>query len=74
MVFNSIVYYSLNFTQVISGVLMISTIPVMIMLFSSILKIEKTNIFQIIGLIIFFCMCNYDYNKSKYRDIKKFRF
>ena len=28
-VFNSIVYYSLNFTQVISGVLMISTIPVM---------------------------------------------
>ena len=41
-VFNSIVYYSLNFTQVISGVLMISTIPVMIMLFSSILKIEKT--------------------------------
>ena len=49
-VFNSIVYYSLNFTQVISGVLMISTIPVMIMLFSSILKIEKTNIFQIIGV------------------------
>ena len=31
---------------------MISTIPVMIMLFSSILKIEKTNIFQISGLII----------------------
>ena len=28
-IFNSIVYYSLNFTQVISGVLMISTIPVM---------------------------------------------
>ena len=53
-VFNSIVYYSLNFTQVISGVLMISTIPVMIMLFSSILKIEKTNIFQIIGVIFSF--------------------
>ena len=32
-VFNSIVYYSLNFTQVISGVLMISTIPVMIIFF-----------------------------------------
>ena len=32
-IFNSIVYYSLNFTQVISGVLMISTIPVMIMFF-----------------------------------------
>ena len=33
---------------------MISTIPVMIMLFSSILKIEKTNIFQIIGVIFSF--------------------
>ncbi|MBD1165941.1 DMT family transporter [Pelagibacterales bacterium SAG-MED10] len=53
-IFNSIVYYSLNFTQVISGVLMISTIPVMIMLFSSILKIEKTNVFQIIGVIFSF--------------------
>ena len=53
-IFNSIVYYSLNFTQVISGVLMISTIPVMIMFFSSILKIEKTNIFQVIGVILSF--------------------
>ena len=53
-IFNSIVYYSLNFTQVISGVLMISTIPVMIMLFSSILNIEKTNFFQIIGVIFSF--------------------
>ena len=50
-IFNSIVYYSLNFTQVINGVLMISTIPVMIMLFSSFLKIEKTNTFQILGVI-----------------------
>ena len=53
-IFNSIVYYSLNFTQVISGVLMISTIPVMIMFISSILKIEKTNIFQIFGVICSF--------------------
>ncbi len=51
-VFNSIVYYSLNFTQVISGVLMISTIPVMIIFISSLLKIEKTNIYQIIGVIL----------------------
>ena len=51
-IFNSIVYYSLNFTQVISGVLMISTIPVMIIFISSILKIEKTNLFQIIGVIL----------------------
>ena len=53
-IFNSIVYYSLNFTQVISGVLMISTIPVMIMFISSILKIEITNIFQILGVICSF--------------------
>ena len=49
-IFNSIVYYSLNFTQVISGVLMISTIPVMIIFISSILRIEKTNIFQLLGV------------------------
>jgi len=49
--FNSIVYYSLQFTQIISGVLMISTIPVMIIFFSSLLKIEKTNFYQITGVI-----------------------
>ena len=49
-IFNSIVYYSLNFTQVISGVLMISTIPVMIIFFSWIFKIEKTNFYQLLGV------------------------
>ena len=51
-IFNSIVFYSLYYTQVISGVLMISTIPVWIIFISSILNIEKTNIFQIIGVIL----------------------
>ena len=51
-IFNSIVYYSLNFTQVISGVLMISTIPVMIIFFSWIFKIENTNIYQIVGVFL----------------------
>ena len=50
-IFNSIVYYTLYYTQVISGILMISTIPVWIIFISSILKIEKTNIFQIIGVV-----------------------
>ena len=50
-VFNSIVYYSLNFTQVISGVLMISTIPVMIIFFCWVFKIEKTNFYQILGVM-----------------------
>ena len=75
-IFNSIVYYSLNFTQVISGVLMISTIPVMIMLFSSILKIEKTNIFQIIGVIfsltgVIFIITKADLNLIKNLDFNK---
>ena len=48
--FNSIVYYSLNFTQVISGVLMISTIPVLIIFFSSIFNTEKTNFYQLTGV------------------------
>ena len=51
-IFNSIVYYSLYFTQVISGILMISTIPVWIIFISSILKIEKTNIYQLLGVIL----------------------
>ena len=45
-IFNSIVYYSLYYTQVISGVLMISTIPVWIIFISSILNIEKPIYFR----------------------------
>ena len=51
-IFNSIVYYSLYHTQVISGILMISTIPVWIIFISSILRIEKTNAFQIFGVVL----------------------
>ena len=50
--FNSVVYFALNFTQVINAVLMLSAIPVVIIIFSSIMKIEKTNIFQLSGLIL----------------------
>ena len=50
-IFNSALFYSLKTTQVITGVLMISTVPVMIILFSIILKIEKTNTFQVLGVI-----------------------
>ena len=51
-IFNSTVYYSLYYMQVISGVLMISTIPVWIMFISAILGIEKTNKFQIFGVVL----------------------
>ena len=73
-IFNSIVYYSLNFTQVISGVLMISTIPVMIMFFSSILKIEKTNVFQIIGVILSFLGVAIIITKANFQILKNLNF
>ena len=50
-IFNSVVYYSLNFTQVLNGVLMISTIPVLIIFFSSCFTNEKIKINQILGVI-----------------------
>lgn len=50
-IFNSVVYYSLNFTQVLNGVLMISTIPVLIIFFSSLFTNEKIKISQIFGVI-----------------------
>ena len=51
-VFNSVVYYSLNYTQVLNGVLMISTIPVFIIFFSGLFKTESIKIYQIIGVVI----------------------
>ena len=51
-IFNSALFYSLKFTQVITGVLMISVVPVMIIFFSALLKIEKTNIFQFFGVAL----------------------
>jgi drug/metabolite transporter (DMT)-like permease len=51
-IFNSVVYYSLNFTQVLNGVLMISTIPVLIIFISFIFRVEKINLNQVLGLIL----------------------
>ena len=75
-IFNSIVYYSLYYTQVISGVLMISTIPVWIIFISSILNIEKTNAFQIIGvglslIGVIFIITKADLNLIKNLDFNK---
>jgi drug/metabolite transporter (DMT)-like permease len=51
-IFNSVVYYSLNFTQVLNGALMISIIPVLIVFISYIFNTEKINFFQIFGLLL----------------------
>ena len=50
--FNSVVYFALNYTQVINAVLMLAAIPAATIVLSSLMKIEKTNIFQIFGLLI----------------------
>ena len=50
--FNSIVYYSLNFTQVINAVLMLSAIPVLTILISNFLKIDQIKILQVLGLCL----------------------
>jgi drug/metabolite transporter (DMT)-like permease len=50
-IFNFIVYYSLNFTQVLNGALMISSIPVLIIFISYIFRVEKINFNQVFGLI-----------------------
>ena len=52
--FNSLVYLALNYTQAIDTVLMISIIPVFVLFLSSILGVEKFNIFQLLGLIVSF--------------------
>jgi len=50
--FNSVVYFALNYTQVINAVLMLAAIPAATIVLSSLMKIEKTNIFQILGLLL----------------------
>ncbi len=50
--FNSVVYFALNYTQVINAVLMLAAIPAVVMILSSIMRIEKSNLFQLIGLIL----------------------
>ena len=50
--FNSVVYFALNYTQVINAVLMLAAIPAVVIILSSVMDVEKTNKFQITGLIL----------------------
>ena len=50
--FNSVVYFALNYTQVINAVLVLAAIPAVTIFFSFLLKVEKTNIFQLTGLLL----------------------
>ena len=51
-IFTSFTYNALNYTQVINASLFNTAIPVTIILVCFLLKIEKTNIFQLSGLFI----------------------
>jgi drug/metabolite transporter (DMT)-like permease len=50
--FNSVVYFALNYTQVINAVLVLAAIPAATIVCSSSMNIEKTNIFQLLGLFL----------------------
>ena len=50
--FNSVVYFALNYTQVINAVLVLAAIPAITIIISSLMKVDKTNIFQLIGLLL----------------------
>ena len=50
--FNSVVYFALNYTQVINAVLVLAAIPAATIVLSSLMNIEKTNIFQLLGLFL----------------------
>ena len=74
--FNSVVYFALNYTQVINAVLMLSAIPAATIVLSSLMKIEETNIFQLLGLVLSIIgigsiISNGDIQKIIYLDFNK---
>ena len=46
------VYFALNYTQVINVALVLAAIPAVTIIISSFMKVDKTNIFQLIGLLL----------------------
>ncbi len=50
--FNSVVYFALTYTQVINAVLVLAAIPAVTIVVSAILKVDRTNIFQLFGLLL----------------------
>ena len=50
--FNSVVYFALNYTQVINAVLVLSAIPAATIVISALMNVDKTNKYQLIGLML----------------------
>ena len=55
--FNSVVYYALNYTQVINAVLVLAAIPAATIVLSSIMKIEKISMLSTLQLSILKELC-----------------
>jgi len=72
--FNSIVYYSLNFTQVINAVLMLSAIPILTLLISNFLKIDQIKLLQVLGLCLSIFGVVIVISKGNYEIIKNLYF
>ena len=67
--FNSVVYYALNYTQVINAVLMLAAIPAATIVLSSLMKIDKTNIFSNIGIAAVNCRNRINNFQRRYSKI-----
>ena len=73
-IFTSFTYNALNYTQVINASLFNTAIPVTIILVCFLLKIEKTNIFQIIGVILSFTGVVVIITKANFEILKNLDF
>ncbi len=69
--FNTLVYMGLTSTTVINALLIISTTPVLIILFNRILYNVDTNFYQMLGIIISLVGVSYVVVKGDYQNIFK---
>ena len=67
--FNTLVYIGLTSTTVINALLIISTTPLLILLFNRILYNIETNLYQMIGIIISLLGVSYVVVKGDYKNI-----
>ena len=72
--FNSVVYVALNYTQVINAVLVLVIIPAATIVISSIMKVDKTNYFQIFGLILSIFGIGYIISNGEFERITSLNF
>ena len=67
--FNTLVYVGLTSTTVINALLIISTTPMLIIIFNRLIYNTQTNIYQMIGIIISLVGVSYVITKGNYQNI-----